>query len=69
MSYNSGTPIYPFRDSISDSCYLAKFNKKDAIGLFLNPQKGETYPVDVTVQLDGSPHTEQYMISIVGSKK
>jgi hypothetical protein len=70
MSYNDngGTPIYPFRDSISDSCYSAKFNKKDAIGLFLNPQKGETYWV--TVQFDdGSIQTETYPISIVGSKK
>ena len=68
MSYNSGTPISPFRDSISEDCYSAKFFKKDAIALFTAPQKGETYWVTVHFD-DGSPLTELYPISIVGSKK
>ena len=69
MSYNGGTAISPFRDSISGSSYSAKFNKKEAIALFGDLQE-DTYSVDVTVQVDGSTHTEPpYPISIVGSKK
>jgi len=70
MSYNGGTPISPFRDSISDSCYSAKFNKKEAIALFIDPKKGDLFSVDVTVQFDGgSTLTQPYTIEIVGSKK
>jgi hypothetical protein len=72
MSYMSGTPISPFRDSISGSSYSAKFLKKEAIGLFTaeDPQKGDTFLVDVAVTLDDSSTlTESYTIEIVGPNK
>jgi hypothetical protein len=69
MSYMGGTPISPFTDSISGDSYSAKFYKKDAIGLFTEPKKGEFYEVDVTVQIDGGPLTISYTIEIVGSGK
>jgi hypothetical protein len=72
MSYMSGPPISPSRDSISGSSYSAKFLKKEAIGLFTaeDPQKGDTFLVDVTVTLDDSSTlTESYTIEIVGPNK
>ncbi|MGB6865965.1 MAG: hypothetical protein WBE11_09750 [Candidatus Aminicenantaceae bacterium] len=71
MSYG-GTPIFPIRDSISGSCYSAKFSKNESIALFPveDQQTGETYPVDVTVQIDGSPTPmPPYTIEIVGPNK
>jgi hypothetical protein len=69
MTYNSGSAAL-ISDGIYGSSYSAKFSKKEAIALFGDLQE-DTYPVDVTVQLDdnGSTHTETYPISIVGSKK
>jgi hypothetical protein len=70
MSFNVGSPISPVSDGIHGSSYSAKFLKKQAIALLGNPQKGETYSVDVTVQfIDSSTQTEPFTISIVGSKK
>jgi hypothetical protein len=70
MSYMGGIPISPYRDSISEDSYSAKFFKKDAIALFAAPKKGEVYTVDVAVQFDGgSILSFPYTISIVGSKK
>jgi hypothetical protein len=69
MSYNGGPPIFPFRDSTSDSCYSAKFNKKEAIDLFTEPKKGDLKTVDVQFTDNGSTLTLPYTISIVGSKK
>jgi hypothetical protein len=70
MSYNGGTPISPFRDSISGDSYSAKFYKKDAIALFTEPKKGDFFTVDVTVHLDGGTTlTLPYTIEIIGSKK
>lgn len=71
MSYNGETPIFPFWDAISGSSYQAKFLKKEAIALFLDPKKGNPpYSVDVTVLFDDSSSlTWPYSIEIVGSKK
>jgi hypothetical protein len=70
MSYNGGPPIYPSSDGIYGSSYSAKFNKKDAIGLFTAPKKGDVYSVDVTVQFDdSSTQTFPYPIEIVGPNK
>ena len=69
MSYMGGSPISPFRDSISGSSYSAKFYKKDAIGLFTEPKKGNFYKVDVIVQIDGGPLRKSYTIEIVGPDK
>lgn len=70
MSYNGGTPISPFWDSISGNSYMAKFFKKDAIALFTEPKKGDFFSVDVTVLFDDSSTlTMSRMIEIVGSNK
>lgn len=70
MSYMGGTPISPFTDSITGNSYSAKFTKKDAIALFLDPKKGDFFTVDVTVQLDDSSTlTKSDVIEIVGSNK
>ncbi len=70
MSYMGGIPILPYWDSISGSSYMAKFYKKDAITLFMEPKPGDFYTVDVTIQLDGgSILTFPDTIEIVGSKK
>ncbi|MGD8539786.1 MAG: hypothetical protein PVI66_13805 [Candidatus Aminicenantes bacterium] len=70
MSYNGGIPIEPSSDGIHGSSYMAKFTKKDAIGLFTEPKKGETYQVDVMVQFDdSSTRTFPHEIQIVGPNK
>jgi hypothetical protein len=70
MSYS--TAITPFWDSITGSSYQAKFSKKEAIGLFpeADLQKGASFDVVVTVQIDGIPTPMlPYTIEIVGPKK
>ena len=70
MRFGTGDPIFPSSDGIHGSSYSAKFSKKEAIGLFMEPKKGDTKLVDVTVQIDGdAPLTLSYTIEIVGSKK
>lgn len=69
MTSNGGIAS-PISDGIHGSSYSAKFLKKDAIALFIDPQKGDPLWVDVTVEFeDGSTHTEKHSISIVGSNK
>jgi len=70
MSYNGVPPISPGQDGIHGSSYSAKFYKKDAIALFTDPQKGNPYSVDVTVQFaDSTTLTVPYTITIVGPNK
>ncbi len=70
MSYNGGIPIEPSSDGIHGSSYMAKFLKKEAIALFTEPKKGETYQVDVMVQFDdSSTGTFPHEIQIVGPNK
>jgi hypothetical protein len=69
MTYNGGS-ISPISDGIHGSSYSAKFSKKEAIALFIEPKKGQTYSVDVSVQFDnGTTLSLPYTIEIVGPNK
>ncbi|MBN1222362.1 MAG: hypothetical protein JXB23_03885 [Candidatus Aminicenantes bacterium] len=68
MSYGLNE-IIPVKYAFAGNHFAAEFAKKDAIGLFTDPKRGDTYEIIISGEITGlGPKSGTYVIEIEGKK-
>ena len=69
MSYGSND-VGPIKWAFAGNHFSAKFAKKEAIGLFINPKRGDTFEIIISGEITGlGLMSDTYLIEIKGKKK